>query len=61
MYQDQIVTVCCMKNTLAVQSFNVALEPSPLEANTVGQLLPGMNTKQLYAFFTRIKHFLILL
>lgn len=51
----------CMKTTLAVQSFNMALQSSPLEANTVGQLLPGVNTIQLYALFTRIKHFLFIL
>lgn len=50
-----------MKTTLAVQSFNVALESSPLETNTIGQLLPGVNTIQLYAFFTRINEFLFLL
>lgn len=58
MYQGQRVKVCYMKTTLVVQSFNVALKSSPLEANTVGQLLPGVNTIQLYTFFTGIKHFL---
>lgn len=50
-----------IKTTLAVQSFNVALESSPLETNTIGQLLPGVNTIQLYTFFTRINEFLFLL
>lgn len=48
-------------DTLAVQSFNMVLEFSPLEANTVGQLLTGVNAKQLHTFFTGIKHFFILL
>lgn len=50
-----------MKTTLAVQSFNVALQSSPLEPNTVGQLLAGVNTIQLDTFFTGIKHFLFIL
>lgn len=48
-------------DTLAVQSFNVVLEFSPLEANAVGQLLTGVNTKQLHTLFTGIKHFFIIL
>lgn len=56
----QTRTVFCT-TTFAVQSLNVALESSPLEANAVGQLLPGVTTKQLHAFFPGIKHFLVLL
>lgn len=48
-------------DTLTVQSFNMVLEFSPLEANTVGQLLTGMNTNQLQTFLTGIKHVFVLL
>lgn len=50
-----------MNVTLAVQSFNMTPESSPLEANAVGQLLPCVNTEQLHAFSIGIKHLLILL
>lgn len=46
--------------TLTVQSFNMVLEFSPLKANTVGELLTGVNTKQLQTFFIGIQHFLLL-
>lgn len=49
------------RDTLAVQSFNVVLEFSPLEANAVGQLLTGVNTNQLHASFTGVKHSFVLL
>lgn len=47
--------------TLTVQSFNMVLEFSPLKANTVGELLTGVNTKQLQTFFIGIQHFLLFL
>lgn len=49
------------RDTLAVQSLNVVLEFSPLEANTVGQLLTGVDTNQFHASFTGVKHVFVLL
>lgn len=46
-------------NTFAVQSFHVTLESPPLEANTVGQLLTGVNTEELNAVFTALKDLLV--
>ena len=47
--------------TLAVQSLHVALEFPPLQANTVGQLLPGVHARPLRLLFTGLKHFLLVL
>lgn len=49
------------RDTLAVQSLNVVLEFPPLEANAVGQPLTGVDTNQLHASFTGVKHVFVLL
>lgn len=51
---DQKLRDCflCMRDTFTVQSLDVALELSPLLANTVGQLLAG-NTK--FSFVALLK------
>lgn len=49
-----------MKDTFAVQSLNVALELPPLQANAVGQLLAGTNTKQFNLFFAALRRLLAL-